>query len=288
MKSMTGYAFGEKTQDGLTVSVELKGYNSRFLDLSLYLPPWLSPLENRAREFLTARFGRGKIDAFLRVKEKDARISVTVNREAARAYAQAMDELSVIFPNAAPPSLTEILSLDGVLETGKPDDFERYWAAFSPVLDEAARNFDAERDREGALLEKDILSKISLLEASTAKVAAHGPALEAAIKENLRARFAELLGGQVDENRVLAETASLLVKYTISEEISRLGAHLAAFRETAAADKTPGKKLDFLCQELGREINTIGSKTPVLDVSREVVIMKNALEDIREQLRNVE
>jgi uncharacterized protein (TIGR00255 family) len=96
------------------------------------------------------------------------------------------------------------------------------------------------------------------------------------------------MGNQIDENRILAETASLLVKYTISEEISRLSSHLGEFRMESSRNLRPGKKLDFLCQELNREINTIGSKSAVFEVSAEIVDMKEALEDIREQLRNVE
>jgi uncharacterized protein (TIGR00255 family) len=112
--------------------------------------------------------------------------------------------------------------------------------------------------------------------------------MEALIQENLRTRFAELLGDKIDENRILAETATLLMKYTVSEEISRLSSHLEEFRLETGRNPSPGKKLDFLCQEINREINTIGSKTPVLEVSRAVVAMKDALENIREQLRNVE
>ncbi len=119
-------------------------------------------------------------------------------------------------------------------------------------------------------------------------VAGHAPALERSIADNLRSRFAELLGNAVDENRILAETAVLLMKYTISEELARLRAHLEEFRSEAARNAAPGKKLDFLCQEINREINTIGSKSPILEVSRAVVSMKDALENVREQLRNVE
>ncbi|MDR0878329.1 MAG: DUF1732 domain-containing protein, partial [Treponema sp.] len=111
---------------------------------------------------------------------------------------------------------------------------------------------------------------------------------ESSIKENLKSRFAEVLGNQIDENRILAETAILLMKYTISEELSRLASHLGEFRAETERNPSPGKKLDFLCQEINREINTIGSKTPILEVSRAVVDMKDALENVREQLRNVE
>jgi uncharacterized protein (TIGR00255 family) len=186
------------------------------------------------------------------------------------------------------PGLSLILGMEGVLTIEKNRDDDRYWKQIEPVLKNAAEDFETERLREGRHTEADIFSHIGLIEAALETVAAHAPALEASIRENLRSRFAELLGNQIDENRVLAETAVLLVKYSISEEISRLSSHLAEFRAETKRNPGPGKKLDFLCQEINREINTIGSKTTVLEVSRAVVNMKDALENVREQLRNVE
>jgi uncharacterized protein (TIGR00255 family) len=135
---------------------------------------------------------------------------------------------------------------------------------------------------------EDILTHIAVLDESAKSISSFVPEIEKAIKENLRTRFAELLGEKIDENRILAETAVLLIKYTISEELSRLTSHLKEFRLETERNPSPGKKLDFLSQEINREINTISSKTPMLEVSRIVVEMKNSLENIREQLRNVE
>ncbi|MCL2412016.1 MAG: DUF1732 domain-containing protein, partial [Treponema sp.] len=112
--------------------------------------------------------------------------------------------------------------------------------------------------------------------------------IEDTIKENIRRRFEELLGNKIDENRVLSETALLLMKYTISEEISRLSSHLGEFRDETQKKVCSGKKLDFLCQEINREVNTIGSKSAIIKVTNEVIIMKESLENIREQLRNIE
>jgi uncharacterized protein (TIGR00255 family) len=285
---MTGYAYREKQDDSITVSVEIRGYNNRFLDLAVYLPPWLSSLEARARQYLASRFSRGKIDVSIRLKEHNAGILVSVNTEAARAYEKAIAGLAAALNIDQKPDLNLLLSLEGVLETEKSRDDEKYWKYIEEVLIEASDQFEAERLREGRGTEEDILSQIAVLEEAVKTVAALGPELEASITENLRLRFRELLGDRIDENRVLAETAVLLMKYTISEEISRLSSHLQEFRLEAGRNPSPGKKLDFLCQEINREINTIGSKTPLLEVSRAVVVMKNALENVREQLRNVE
>ena len=285
---MTGYAYRELVNGVAAVSVEIKGYNSRFLDISAHLPSWLSPLETGIREYIRSRFGRGKVDVSIRVKEQDTRVAVTVNEEAARTYQQALKGLAKTLGLSEEPGLAMILGLEGVLETETNRDVENYRALIEPILADAADSFEAERAREGKYTQEDILSHISILEESVKIVSAHAPELEASIKENLRGRFEELLKDRIDENRILAETAVLLMKHTISEELARLSSHLAEFRLEAERNPSPGKKLDFLCQEINREINTIGSKTPILEVSRAVVEMKGALENVREQLRNVE
>jgi uncharacterized protein (TIGR00255 family) len=288
MKSMTGYAFINFQNEQVALSVEIKGYNNRFLDISINLPSLLSAMENRIREYIAGRFSRGKIDVNLRFKEQNAEVTVRVNQEAVRAYGEAIAVLSGELGLDEKPSLSLLLGLDGVLDIEKVRDDERYWSFIEPVLEEAADQFEAERIREGNHTETDILSHLSKLETYTITVAAYVPQMEADFQENLRSRFKELFGDQIDENRILTETAVLLVKNTISEELSRLNAHLGEFRAEIGRNSGPGKKLDFLCQEINREINTIGSKTPNLDVSRAVVDMKDALENIREQLRNVE
>ncbi|MDR1948632.1 MAG: YicC family protein [Spirochaetaceae bacterium] len=288
MNSMTGYAFTERQDEGVSLSVEIKGYNSRFLEVFIGIPPFISSLEPEIREYVSGRFRRGKVEVTIRLRERDSAISVSVNHAAARAYGEAVAELANSLGLEERPSLGLILGLEGVLEIEKNRDDERYRRLIIPALETAAGIFEAERSREGKHTQEDILSHISRLEAAAARVASLAPGLEASIKENLRGRFTELLGDKIDENRILAETAVLLMKYTISEEISRLGAHLAEFRAETARNPSPGKKLDFLCQEMNREVNTIGSKTPNPEVSRAVVDMKDFLENIREQLRNVE
>jgi uncharacterized protein (TIGR00255 family) len=288
MKSMTGYGYREKQDENFFISVEIKSYNSRFLDLSINLSSQISSYESRIRDFFVSRCKRGKVEISIRAKELNGNLRVAVNLNTARSYYEAVQSLSQSLNIGESPGLTHLLNLEGVLEIEKIRDDDRYWKQIEPVLIQAADDFEAERIREGRHTEADILSHIGVIESSLKTVVSHAPALEISIKENLRSRFAELMGNQIDENRVLAETAVLLMKYTISEEISRLSSHLAEFRAETQRSPSPGKKLDFLCQEINREINTIGSKTTVLDVSRAVVDMKNALENVREQLRNVE
>ena len=288
MKSMTGYAFKEFSNETIKISVEIKCYNSRFLDLYVHLPSWLSPLEARIRSSLSGKFARGKVDLTVRVKEENAAFSIQINKNAAQAYKNAIMDLSNDLEIKEDPSLALILGFEGVLEVENERDAERYWTLIEPVLSDASDQADAERIREGKHTEEDILSHLAILEESTEIINSHVPELEASIKENLKLRFSEFFGDKFDENRILAETAVLLMKYGISEELSRISSHLSDFRLELKNNASPGKKLDFLSQEINREINTIGSKSPIIEVNRAVVEMKNALENIREQLRNVE
>ncbi|WP_245534808.1 YicC/YloC family endoribonuclease [Treponema primitia] len=285
---MTGYAYEELRDEEISLSVEIKGYNSRYLDLFVYLPPFLSSLEPEIRDYLSSRFSRGKVEAGIRVKERNSDIYLSVNQKAAKVYYEAVAGLAKELGIRETPSLSLLLGMEGVLEIEKNRDDNRYRKLIEPLLKNAADKFEAERIREGKHTEDDILSHITVLEEAAKTVASHAPAMEASIQKNLKDRFAELLGDRIDENRILAETAVLLMKYTISEELSRLSSHLAEFRAETKRNPSPGKKLDFLCQEINREINTIGSKTPLLEVSRAVVEMKDTLENIREQLRNIE
>jgi uncharacterized protein (TIGR00255 family) len=288
MKSMTGYAYRDLQESDYSLSVEIRSYNSRFLEISINMPPYLSPLEQGIRELIAGTCVRGKIEVMVRYRELNAPINVMVNREAAMAYEKAIKILAETLHIDEKPDLKTLISQEGVLEIERLREEDRYWERIEPLLKVSLMGFDAERLREGRHTCEHILSQIAVIEASLMQIAAYVPKIEAAIKENLRSRFTELLGDKIDENRILTETAVLLMKYTISEEISRLQSHLAEFRVEAERNPSPGKKLDFLSQEMNREINTIGSKTPQLEVSRAVVEMKNALENVREQLRNVE
>jgi len=288
MNSMTGYAWRERACDGASVSVEIKGCNSRFLDISVSAPPWLSRMEARVREIVGGACGRGRVDVSIRVRETDSQVAVRVNSAAAAAYAKAISDLADALGLTGKASVSTLIGMDGVLETEKERDAGKAWAAVEPALREAVADFAEERAREGKHTELDILASVARVEAGLRTVESRAPGLEAAIMGNIRARLKELGAPGADENRVLAETAALLIKHSVSEEVSRLKSHLGEFQAEAARNPKPGKKLDFLCQEISREINTIASKSATIDVSRAVVEMKEALESAREQLRNVE
>jgi len=288
MISMTGYAYCEKTGKELSASVEIKSYNSRYLEIYINLPSWLSVLETKVREKIASCCGRGKVEVSIRMREYNAPVNISVNTNAAKAYYNAINNLADELNLNEKCGLSTLLKMENVLEIEKNRDEERYWKEIEPLLNEAVQSFVKEREREGRHTTEDIFVNFETIVSSVKTVSSFAPVIEKTLKENVKSRFEELLGDKVDENRVLAETAALLLKYTISEEISRLNSHLAEFRAEAEKNQRPGKKLDFLCQEINREINTIGSKSTIIEVSAEVVKMKEALENIREQLRNIE
>lgn len=285
---MTGYSYVETSTETSTVSVEIKSVNSRFLDLTINLPPYLNQLESSFRAIISEKVVRGKIDVYIRVKENESDIEIAADTNAAKAYLDAIKKIADATGYSSDIPLSLIISQPGVLNTNQNYDVEKYGQMISPVLKEALDKFCADRKREGENLKKDLLSKLSKLEECAAFFKEWQPKMESNFKEQITAKFKELLADQVDENRIMTETAAMLVKYTINEEIVRLHSHLAAMKTEIENNPAPGKKLDFLCQEANREINTIGSKNQFAEVGAMVISSKDSLENIREQAKNVE
>lgn len=289
MTSMTGYAYKEESFENAVVSVEVKSVNSRFLDLTVNLPSYLNPLESSFRSLVSQKVVRGKVDVFVRVKELESDTEVTADANAAKSYQKAIMQVAQVCGYSADQiPLSLIISQTGVLNVNKTYDVEKYRAMILPVLTAALETLAADRQREGENLKADLLEKLSVLDECAAFFKEWQPKMEENFKENITRKFNELLGDSADENRIMTETAALLVKYTINEEIVRLHSHLKAMREEIMNNPVPGKKLDFICQEANREINTIGSKNQFAEVGAMVVKAKDALENIREQSKNVE
>lgn len=288
MTSMTGYSYVETSTETSTVSVEIKSVNSRFLDLTINIPPYLNQLESSFRAIISEKVVRGKIDVYIRVKETESDIEIAADTNAAKAYLDAIKKIADATGYSSDIPLSLIISQPGVLNTNQNYDVEKYGQMISPVLKEALDKFCADRKREGENLKKDLLSKLSKLEECAAFFKEWQPKMETNFKEQITAKFKELLADQIDENRIMTETAAMLVKYTINEEIVRLHSHLAAMKTEIENNPAPGKKLDFLCQEANREINTIGSKNQFAEVGAMVIASKDSLENIREQAKNVE
>lgn len=287
MKSMTGYAQAEYVCASMRFAMELKSYNNRYLDIYLQLPAALSALEPLIRGWLQERLGRGKVEFSLRVREWLQPVSVTVDKAAAQAAINALRDLAQIAGGTETPGLGNLIQMDGVLSMERDINSDRIWEEVEPSLSALFGSYDETRLSEGGRLARDMKSQADLIQSELEGINACVPELERNIKEGLKRRFMEVLGNSVDEARVLQETAVALTRFTINEELIRLSSHLKALAQAILSNPQPGKILDFLCQEMNREINTIGSKSQLMETAGKVVLIKEAIENIREQARNV-
>lgn len=288
MTSMTGYAYEEKSGDTAVVSVEIKSVNSRFLDLTINLPPYLNQLESYYRNKISEKILRGKVDVYIRVKELESDTEISADTGVAKSYLEAIKKVAQATGYSTEIPLSLIISQPGVLNSNKSYDVEKYKGLIDPLFDSALKTFVSDRTREGENMKKDLLAKLSKLEECAKFFTQWQPKMEEIFKEQITSKFKELLGEHADENRIMTETAAMLVKYTINEEIVRLNSHISAMKNELENNPVPGKKLDFICQEMNREINTIGSKNQFAEVGAMVITAKDSLENIREQAKNVE
>ena len=289
MQSMTGYGYKEAVVENTQISVEIKSVNSRFLDLSVNVPSFLNPLEARVRKLVSEKIVRGKVDVTIRVHDNNSCAVVTADPAAAVSYRDAISQIaSALGKSADDIPLSLIIQQEGVLNITHQYDAEVYWRKIEGVFSEVFAQFLADRAREGENLHQDLLLKLAVLDDCAAFFKEWQPQMESRFKEQISKKFTDLLGDHADENRIMQEVAALLVRYTINEEIIRLHSHLAALRSEMETNPTPGKRIDFICQEANREINTIGSKNQFTEVGQRVITAKDALENIREQAKNVE
>jgi uncharacterized protein (TIGR00255 family) len=288
MKSMTGFAYREHRDKKHKITITLKSYNNRFLDILVYLPSFLNPLEQKIRAFLSKRISRGRVELYVKAVELGQAAQIAVDPYYVESYVQALRQLAEAAGIREKIRLSHLLRIEGMLQSEQSLDLDEYWLDFEPVLDSVFEEFDELRKREGRATEKDIVGLLGRIETEISRLEAVAPQLEEKIKNDLRNRFEDLLANGIDENRILTETAVLLMKSDIHEELVRTRSHLASFKKIIQERGPLGKKLDFICQELNREFNTIGAKNLLSEVDSSIVVLKDALEKIREQLRNVE
>ncbi len=288
MKSMTGFAHHTISEHGIQGTITLKSYNNRFLDIAVSLPPAASAIEPYVRDFLGSRIARGKIECTFKLKKVEASLEdVALHFQSAKTLSEQLRKLAEACQLEGGPTLDIITRFPGIVEMNMDIDEASLWQILSPALEETWREFEESRVREGVATEANIMRQMERFQTKLAEIETKADTLEQLVHDQIVARFKELLTEEYDESRVLQEVAVQLVRLTINEEIERLKAHLEAF-QLISAQPCCGKKLDFLCQEMNREVNTIGSKNMLVTISHAVVEMKDALENIREQLRNVE
>ena len=288
MTSMTGYGYNEMNYETAIVSVEIKSVNSRFLDLNINLPPFLNSIESYFRNKISQNITRGKVDVFIRVKELESDAQIYADTKMAKSYYDAIKEVAIAtgYDEKSIP-LSLILEQNGVLNSNKSYDVEKYQSMIDPIFDNALNQFVKDANREGENLLVDLKSKLLELETCADFFKKWQPKMENVFKEIITAKFNDLLKDNVDENRIMTEVAAMLVKYTINEEIVRLQSHIKAMKDELENNPYPGKKIDFICQEMNREINTIGSKNQFAEVGAMVIKAKDSLENIREPSKNI-
>ena len=289
MLSMTGYGRAMRELDGRQLTIELKSVNHRFLDLSFRMPRNLMFLEDDARKRIGARLSRGHVDVFMtyRNARSDAR-SVQVDRALFDAYVGALSGLtdSGVQDDR---SLMSIARLPDVLVvTEAEEDQDALRELLKETLDAALDQLIEMRRREGAEMKKDLAFRTDRIEEMTNAVEERYPETVAEYTRRLRASIEELIGRNVDETRLLTEVAVMADRSAIAEETVRLHAHIAQLRECLEKAEPVGRRIDFLVQELNREVNTISSKSQDVPITQLVVSMKAEIEKLREQLQNIE
>ena len=292
MKSMTGYGYAEYGCENFILTLEIKSYNNRYLDISYNAPQSLSSFEMEVTDRIKEICSRGHLDVVFKLRTLRQMALVSVDEDVAASYARAASRVAGICSSEGLDvrfSLSDVLNQDGVLNDIRQETAQTYREGVESCLATALEALDASRNREGLATKADLEKMINGIEESLNSVKSHAGELEDHIKNGLKKRIEEMLGDMdYDENRVLTEVAVMLMKYTVNEEITRLGTHIREFRRLLDLDEAVGKRADFLCQEMNREINTIGSKSQMVEVSLAVVNMKDCLENIREQVRNIE
>ena len=288
IKSMTGFGKGEAVCGDKRFRVELRSLNSKQLDLSVKLPGRYRAVEAEVRSIVSQRLVRGKVDCFISVESQVAETSAHINAAAFRAYA---DELrAVCDDNLIAPDgdalLMTVMRMPDVITTEDQGVTDEELAAIVEATRLAADELDSFRVQEGAILIADLLKRIDLIERYRHDVEPVESTRVETIKNRIRENI-QKLAVEVDNNRLEQEMIFYIEKLDITEEKVRLDNHCNYFREVAATEDAPGRKLGFIAQELGREINTMGSKSNEANMQRLVVMMKDELEKIKEQVLNI-
>lgn len=291
MRSMTGYGKGTASSAGLTVTAEIKTVNHKFFDWNMKMPKGFLFVEDDAKKAVAGAVSRGHVDLYLTVEKQTAEAGeYRTDAALARMYVDCARQLSETLGVPFDITASSLMKNPDIVTLSETEiDDETVRKVTLEAVSEAVSALVAMREREGAALAADLSEKLASIEASLEEVKKEAPRAVAEYRRKLRARIDEALGQlPLDEARLATEVALFADKCAIDEEISRLGAHIAAMRALIASQGQVGRKLDFLVQEMNRETNTIGSKANDLAITERVLAMKNDIEKIREQAQNAE
>ncbi len=292
LKSMTGFGAGDAENENYKIHIEVKAVNQRYLDLNLYMPRSLYPMEDAMRQNIKKYAARGKMDVnvtFFDKREKEK--TIRVDKNLAIAYHKALNEMSDLLHLARPDDVCEIASYAEVLKIEENTaSFEGLEPVLLEALDQALQRFVQMRKMEGQNIQADFEQRIAKLQDYVEQEAALAPEIVEQYRVHLTKTIGELLERQdIDEARIIQETAIFADKVNYTEEIVRLRSHFQQFQQIIAeTDEPVGRRLDFLIQEMNREINTIASKANSNEAAQLAVDIKSEIEKLREQVQNIE
>jgi uncharacterized protein (TIGR00255 family) len=290
MRSMTGYGRGEDVQGGFKFSVELNSVNRKQSDISIKLPSELEELEPRIRDEINAQISRGRINVVVAFHRGDAAEHVELDTALAKAYLRAIQKLQKELKLNGTLTLDAILRAPGVLKLAESTlDANALWPGVENALRKALERLVKMREKEGKHLATDLAKRLDLLVAGTATIRTSAPETVKRYRDQLHARIKDAgLSVPLDDERLAKEVVFFADRCDVTEELTRLESHFQQFRASLKSAEPVGRTLDFLAQEMNREINTIGSKANAAEISQQVVKMKAELEKIREQVQNIE
>lgn len=291
IKSMTGFGRSSLALENMDVLVEMRSVNHRFLETSVRVPYAYSYLEDKLKKQVQQRASRGKVDVNISIQHHGLNgLEVEVNGELAAAYVNALRKANEQLDLEDDLKLTSIMRFSDIFSLRKVQlDEEAVWTAVLPAVTEAADKFLEMRITEGEKLCTDLKKRLDSLEKMLRQIEEYAPDTVKRYYDKLYAKLSEILADrEVEESRITTEAAIFADRIAIDEETVRLASHIEQFRSLLDTDEPVGRKLDFLVQEMNREVNTMGSKAQDLAVTRLVVDMKSEIEKMREQIQNIE
>lgn len=294
MRSMTAFGRAKQSVGGRDITVELRSVNSRYLDCSVKLPRAFSYLEEKIKPYLQSRgISRGKLDVWIGVEVTESEgVEIEIDHAYTEGYLRALRQLRDSFSLTDDITVMQVARNQEIFRIKKPEeDAESDWQDVCSVLSEAVDAFLAAREAEGANIQRDLCEKVENIRRITATIKTLSEQDVSSYGEKLRARLAQMLDDNkivIDEARILTECAIFADRVTIDEELVRLHSHFDAFLGMLSTGEPVGRKIDFLIQEMNREINTVGSKCSNAEIAHLVVDVKTEIEKIREQIQNIE
>jgi uncharacterized protein (TIGR00255 family) len=292
IKSMTGFAQTVFSDKSLQITIAVRTYNNRFLDVNLKLNNAFFPLEDRIKSYIASRVSRGRVEVTIQLasQEKLRNGNIAINWELARTYSGLLTELKKTLNIPGPLAISDLLSLKDIVVCQESSFSEELlWRKLAPSLKKVFDALQKMRSAEGRNLSRDLMERLGVIQAGVDWITLKVPQVIDSYQVRLRERIRKISQGvEVDPLRLAQEVAIMADRSDISEELIRLGSHLKQFRDLFKETQTAGKKMEFLLQEMNREVNTIGSKAMDSAISHQVVSIKSELEKLREQIQNIE